>query len=44
MEAKWIKIHDAIAHNKKTIKSSSKMDMSIERETYLLELIVKKLI
>lgn len=43
MEAKWINIHEAINHNKEIIKSSDKKGMSIERETYLLELIAKRM-
>ena len=41
MKAVWINIHEAIAHNKNTMANSHKKGMSIERETYLLELIVK---
>jgi len=37
-------IHEAINHNKQTMASSEKKGMSIERETYLLELIAGKLI
>ena len=43
MEAKWINIHEAINHNKEIIETSDKKGMSIERETYLLELIAKRL-
>lgn len=43
MKAIWINIHEAIAHNKKTMSISEKMGMSIERETFLLELIAKDL-
>lgn len=39
MTPKWINIHDAITHNEKTMASSEKKGMSIERETYLLKLI-----
>ncbi len=39
MKAIWINIRDAINHNKNTISNSNKKGMSIERETYLLELI-----
>lgn len=39
MKAIWIDIHKAIAHNKKTIATNEKKGMSIERETFLLELI-----
>ena len=42
MKAIWINIHDAIAHNKKTMATSEKKGMSIERETFLLELIVER--
>ena len=41
MKAVWINIHAAIKHNKKTMATSDKKGMSIERETYLLELIAK---
>jgi len=44
MEAKWMNIHEAINHNKKTMATSHKKGMSIERETFLLELIVKQII
>jgi ADP-ribose pyrophosphatase YjhB (NUDIX family) len=44
MKAKWINIHQAIAHNEKTIASSDKKGMSIERETFLLRLIVERLL
>ena len=44
MKAIWVNIHEAIEHNKKTMATSEKKGMSIERETYLLELIVKNLI
>lgn len=36
----WINIHQAIAHNEETIRSSDKKGMSIERETFLLKRIV----
>jgi len=42
MKAKWINIHEAIKHNKNTIALSDKKGMSIERETFLLELIAKR--
>jgi ADP-ribose pyrophosphatase YjhB (NUDIX family) len=41
MKALWINIHEAIAHNKNTIALSDKKGMSIERETFLLELIAE---
>lgn len=44
MKAIWVDIHEAIKHNKKTIDTSDKKGMSIERETFLLELIVERLI
>jgi len=44
MEAKWVNIHEAIKHNKNTMTTSDKKGMSIERETFLLELIVKKIL
>ena len=44
MKAAWVNIHEAIAHNKKTIDLSDKKGMSIERETFLLELIAKNLV
>ncbi len=42
MEAKWMDIYEAIDYNKKTISTSEKKGMSIERETFLLELIAQK--
>jgi ADP-ribose pyrophosphatase YjhB (NUDIX family) len=44
MKAIWIDIFEAIKHNKKTIATSDKKGMSIERETFLLELIAKNII
>ncbi|MBD0787347.1 NUDIX domain-containing protein [Vibrio sp. Y2-5] len=44
MEPRWINIHQAIAHNEKTILESSKKGMSIERETYLLRLIAQEML
>ena len=41
MKAIWVNIHEAIAHNKKTMATSDKKGMSIERETFLLELIAE---
>lgn len=43
MKAGWINIHKAIEHNKETIANSTKKGMSIERETFLLELIAKRI-
>jgi ADP-ribose pyrophosphatase YjhB (NUDIX family) len=44
MKAMWVNIHEAIAHNKKTIATSDKKGMSIERETFLLERIAAGMI
>jgi len=44
MEPVWINIHEAIAHNEHTIANSPKKGMSIERETFLLKLIVDELV
>lgn len=44
MKAKWINIHEAIKHNKRTMATSEKKGMSIERETFLLELIAKSIL
>jgi ADP-ribose pyrophosphatase YjhB (NUDIX family) len=44
MKAVWIDIHEAIKHNKKTMATSDKKGMSIERETFLLELIVESIL
>lgn len=43
MKAVWANIHEAIAHNKITMATSEKKGMSIERETFLLELIAKRI-
>ncbi|MDG1477527.1 MAG: NUDIX hydrolase [Vicingaceae bacterium] len=42
MSALWVNIHEAIAHNKKTMATSAKKGMSVVRETFLLELIAEK--
>ena len=42
MRPVWINIHQAIAHNQKTIAESDKKGMSIERETYLLKRIASE--
>jgi ADP-ribose pyrophosphatase YjhB (NUDIX family) len=44
MQVVWLKIVDAIKHNEKIIKESSKKGMSVERELFLLKLIQKELI
>jgi len=40
----WMNIHQAIRHNEHTIANSQKKGLSIERETFLLKLIVSELI
>ena len=40
----WMNIYEAIKHNEETIAKSDKKGLSIERETYLLKLIVKELL
>lgn len=42
MHPVWMNIHQAIAHNEETIINSDKKGLSIERETFLLKLIVEK--
>jgi 8-oxo-dGTP pyrophosphatase MutT (NUDIX family) len=45
MEARWVNIHQAISHNKNVMASKeSSMGLSIERETLVLEMVVKELI
>ena len=44
MKPVWMNIHEAIAHNEETIANSDKKGMSIERETFLLKLIVEELL
>ena len=44
MSAKWVNIHETIIHNEQTIANSPKKGMSVERETFLLKLIVKELL
>lgn len=43
MKAVWVNIHEAIAHNNLTMATSEKKGMSIERETYLLNLIAERM-
>jgi len=43
MKAMWINIHEAIQHNEKTMATSEKKGMSIERETFLLKLITQSM-
>ncbi|WP_105901384.1 NUDIX hydrolase [Vibrio gangliei] len=42
MRPVWINIYQAIEHNLKTIAESEKKGMSIERETFLLQLIAEQ--
>ena len=42
MRPLWVDIHEAIQHNQQTIEKSDKKGLSIERETFLLELIIKE--
>lgn len=44
MRVCWMNIHQAIKHNEQTIANSAKKGMSIERETFLLKLIVEELL
>ena len=44
MRPVWINIHEAISHNEHTMANSDKKGMSIERETFLLKLIVQELL
>jgi 8-oxo-dGTP pyrophosphatase MutT (NUDIX family) len=45
MSAVWINIQDAIKHNKEVMaKQEASMGFSIERETYVLELVAQELI
>lgn len=44
MRPVWLNIHEAIAHNEHTLANSDKKGLSIERETFLLKLIVKELL
>jgi len=43
MRPVWLNIHEAIKHNENTMDNSDKKGFSIERETFLLRLIVEKL-
>jgi ADP-ribose pyrophosphatase YjhB (NUDIX family) len=40
----WMNIHQAISHNEHTMANSQKKGLSIERETFLLKLIVSELL
>lgn len=44
MRATWINIHEAINHNIETMATSEKKGMSIERETFLLQLIADRVV
>ncbi len=44
MRPVWLNIHEAIAHNEHTLANSDKKGLSIERETFLLKLIVNELL
>lgn len=44
MHPVWINIHQAIQHNEETMANSKKKGLSIERETFLLKLIVEELL
>ena len=44
MKPVWINIHKAIDFNKQTIQKSQKKGLSIERETFLLELVAKEIL
>jgi hypothetical protein len=44
MKALWMNIHESIAHNKRTMASRARKGMSIERETFLLELMAQSII
>lgn len=44
MTAVWINIHQAIKHNEETLAKNNKKALSIERETFLLKLIVEELL
>ncbi|WP_434999834.1 NUDIX hydrolase [Vibrio scophthalmi] len=44
MKPVWMNIHAAIAHNEKTMAESPQKGMSIERETFLLQLVAKEML
>jgi len=44
VSALWINIHEAIAHNLEVIANHPRAGLSIERETYLLQQIVKDIV
>ncbi len=44
MKPVWMNIHQAITHNEEVIANSPKKGLSIERETFMLKVIVDKLL
>jgi hypothetical protein len=44
MIPRWMNIHEAIAHNEDVIAHSEKKGLSIERETFILKILAKRLI
>lgn len=44
MKPLWINIFEAIEHNEKTLHSSDKKGLSLEREIFLLKLVAEKLL
>lgn len=44
MKPVWMNIHQAIDHNEEVIANSDKKGLSIERETFMLQVIVQKLL
>ena len=44
MAPEWMNIYEAIAHNRVVIANSDKKGLSIERETYLLQVIATELV
>lgn len=44
MSARWMNIHEAIAHNEEVLAHSDKKGLSIDRETFLLKAIVDRLL
>ncbi|MFT6142124.1 MAG: hypothetical protein ACJAXN_003367 [Psychromonas sp.] len=44
MKPVWLNIYDAIKHNQQTLLNSAKKGLSVERETFLLQLIAAELL
>ncbi|WP_041766314.1 NUDIX hydrolase [Psychromonas ingrahamii] len=44
MKPVWLNIYDAIKHNQQTLLNSDKKGLSVERETFLLQLIAAELL